>query len=380
MTGTTDTSEGGFDPIGFLQRLIRMETCDPPGREIEIATLVLDELRAWGIEAELDEFAPGRANVLGRVPGAGGKPPLVLSAHLDTVPVGTVPWSFPPFSGAVVDGRVRGRGAADMKSAVAAIVAAAVALSRRATPLAGDVLLAFSAGESSNCLGAKRFVEQGFQKRIGALLIGEPSSLDVIVAEKAALWLRATARGRSGHVSGDPGVNAIRVMMDYLRALESVALPAPAHPLLDGPTLRVGTIAGGSAVNVTPDTCTAEIDVRLAPGIDPRAVVALLQAAAPPEITVDMTDFKPAVESAPDAPFVTLCAEACRAETNRVPAIKGVPYFSDATVLAAGLDVPFAIVGPGDLGMSGQPDESVSVEAVRTVARIYQRVAERWLA
>lgn len=380
MTSSTTGDSGAFDPIGFLQRLVAMETCDPPGREIEIATLVHDELRAHGIEAELDEFAPGRANVLGRVPGTGVKAPLVLSAHLDTVPVGSVPWSFPPFSGAVRDGRVLGRGTADMKSAVAAMIATAVELTKRAAPLAGDVLLAFSAGESSNCLGAKRFVERGFQQRIGALLIGEPSSLDVIVAEKAALWLRATARGRSGHVSGDPGVNAIRVMMDYLGGLDTLALPAPEHPLLDGPTLRVGTIAGGSAVNVTPDTCTAEIDVRLAPGIDPQSVVALLQAAAPAEIAVEMTDFKPAVESAPDSPFVTLCAEACRAETNRASAVKGVSYFSDATVLAAGLDVPFAIVGPGDLGMSGQPDESVSVDNVLAVARIYRRVAERWLA
>jgi succinyl-diaminopimelate desuccinylase len=270
MTSTTKTAGDDFDPVAFLQRLVAMETCDPPGREIEIATVVLDELRAWGIEAEIDEFAPGRANVLGRVPGAGAKPPLVLSAHLDTVPVGAVPWSFPPFSGAIRDGRVLGRGTADMKSAVAAMIATAVELTKRSTPLAGDVLLAFSAGESSNCLGAKRFVERGFQKRIGALLIGEPSSLDVIVAEKAALWLRATARGRSGHVSGDPGVNAIRVMIDYLNGLDALALPAPEHPLLDGPTLRVGTISGGSAVNVTPDTCTAEIDVRLAPGIEPK--------------------------------------------------------------------------------------------------------------
>lgn len=378
--GTSGDNGHGFDAVAFLQRLIAIETCDPPGREIDAAVVVRDQLDALGIEAELDEFAPGRANVLGRVPGAGSKPPLVLSAHLDTVPVGTAPWSSPPFSGALRDGRVHGRGAADMKSAVAAIVAAAVALKRRPEPLAGDVLLAFSAGESSNCLGARRFVERGLQARMGALLVGEPSSLDVIVAEKAALWVRATARGRSGHVSGDAGVNAIAVMMDFLRILETAELPAPPHPLLDGPSLRVGRISGGSAVNVTPDACSAEIDIRLAPGIAPDAVLAMLRGLAPDAVTLETMDFKPAVESAPDSPFVRLCAEACVAEAGRNPAILGVAYFSDATVLAAGLDVPFAIVGPGELGMSAQPDEWVSVEKVEAAARIYRRVAENWLA
>ena len=82
-----------------------------------------------------------------------------MSAHLDTVPVGEMPWSFDPFAGDIVDGRIRGRGASDMKSAVAAFVAAADRLNRRPAPLAGDVILAFTAGESANCLGARHLVK-----------------------------------------------------------------------------------------------------------------------------------------------------------------------------------------------------------------------------
>ena len=100
----------GFDVERFLSDLIRIPSCDPPGGEIEVARLVFDQLQALGIAAEIDEFAPGRANVIGRVPGAGTRLPLVFSAHMDTVPEGQQPWSFPPFAGDRKDGLIRGRG------------------------------------------------------------------------------------------------------------------------------------------------------------------------------------------------------------------------------------------------------------------------------
>lgn len=357
-----------------------MESCDPPGREIDIAKYLCDELHAHGIEAELDEFLPGRANVLGVVRGAGKKKALVLSAHLDTVPPGSADWSFPPFSGEISGSRILGRGASDMKSAVAAMLAAAVQLSRRPDPLQGDVLLAFSAGESSNCLGAKRFVERGIRERMGALLVGEPSSLDVIVAEKAVVWLRVVAHGRIGHVSGDPGTNAIDAMVDFLKVVQSVNLQYTAHPLLDGPTIRIGRIGGGSAVNVTPDSCVAEIDIRLPSSIGPDEILNRFRGIAPAGITIELDDYKPLIASRPEDPFVRICAQSCAQTLNRQPRILGVSYYSDAAILAAGMDVPFAIVGPGELGMSGQRDEYVFVENVLSAATIYEAIAVEWLA
>ncbi len=364
----------------FLREIVAIESCDPPGREVDVARVVHDRLLAFGIEAEFDEFQEGRANVLGRISGVGRKRPLVMSAHLDTVPVGQQPWSFGPFSGAIRGDRMLGRGTSDMKSAVAAMVFAAAALKKEGRPLGGDVLLAFSAGESSNCLGAKRFVERGLRDRMGALLVGEPSSMDVVVVEKAVLWLTIRAAGKVGHVSGAPGVNAIDLMVDFLHSLRGILLCHEPHPLLDGPTLRVGRIGGGSAVNVTPDSCFAEVDIRLLPGSSPEVVIDQLRRVAPPGLLIEVLDFKPAVESDPESPFVRVCREACLSECGTEPAVRGVSYYSDAVVLRDGLDVPFAIVGPGDLGMSGQPDESVSLSAVRAAARVYQRIALEWLA
>jgi succinyl-diaminopimelate desuccinylase len=182
-----------FEPISFLQQIVAIDSCDPPGGELDIAKRVHHQLRALGIESELDEFLPGRANVLGRIRGAGEKPAFVFSAHMDTVPVGSVPWLRSPFSGEISDGSLYGRGSSDMKSALVAMIAAAERLVAQRHELKGDVLLAFTAGESTNLLGARRFAERGLKSEIGAFLCGEPSDLDIVIVEKAALWLRATA-------------------------------------------------------------------------------------------------------------------------------------------------------------------------------------------
>lgn len=376
----THSSKRPFNPIQFLQQVVAIDSCDPPGGEIEIARLVHAELLALGIESELDEFLPGRANVLGRIRGTGEKPAMVLSSHMDTVPVGTVPWQRPPFSGEIVEGRLYGRGSSDMKSALAAMIAAAGSLAERRQMLKGDLILAFTAGESANLLGARRLAEQGLKKEIGAFLCGEPSDLDIIIVEKAALWLRATATGRLGHVSGQPGINAIDAMHAFLTRLYSLELECPPHPLLDGPTIRVGRIEGGSAVNLTPDNCIVDFDIRLPPGIDHLAVVRQVEDIAPEDVGISVLDFKPAVESRPDDSFVGLCSEVCARHRMRKPEIKGVSYYSDGTVLLDGLRVPFAIIGPGELGQSGQPDESVSIENVMRAVEIYQDVATAWLS
>lgn len=267
-----------------------------------------------------------------------------------------------------------------MKGALAAMVASAGQLASRSERLRGDVILAFTAGESTNLLGARRFMERGLKTEIGAFLCGEPSDLDIVIVEKAALWVRATAQGRLGHVSGDPGLNAISEMGTFLNALAALDLRCPTHPLLDGPTIRVGRIEGGSAVNLTPDRCIADIDIRLPPSVDHAEIVRQVREIAPGSVSISILDHKPAVESAPDDPFVVLCSRICTGRRGQAPAFRGVSYYSDATVMLESLDVPFAIVGPGTLGLSGQPDESVSIENVLTAVGIYTDIATEWLS
>jgi succinyl-diaminopimelate desuccinylase len=366
--------------VRLLQRLIQFPTPDPPGREIEMARFLHDTLQAWGLDSQLDEFVPGRANVIARLRGDGSGPGLVFSAHLDTMTIGTQPWDIPPFEGESHGGRVYGRGASDMKSGMAAMMLAA----RRATlwgvPLKGDLILAFAAGESSNCIGAKRIVATNGLHGAGAIVVSEPTSLRVLVAETGTWWVKATATGTAGHASGSArgqgeGANAILKIIDLAQKVRDVHFDAPKHLLLGLPTLSVGLISGGTAVNQTPDHAELSMDIRFLPGMEIDDMLATLQAVAGPDIQFETIDWKPPLEIAINHPLVELTLAACQWRLGQASTPGGVAYYSDAVVYAPALNLPRVIIGPGELGLSGQRNEYVHVEKLIAAAEIYH-----WLA
>ncbi len=372
------------EAVDLLRQLVQLETCDPPGREIEIANLVHRRLQAAGLDSTLDEFVPGRANVIGRVRGSGNRPAIVMSAHFDTMPLGTKHWEHDPFAAEIADGKLYGRGAADMKSGMASMIIAAERIAASGDRLGGDVVLAFSAGESSNCLGANRMVETRALDGAGVILVSEPSSMDVLIAEKGALWIRLIAHGQAGHRSGASGSmggghNAIERMLDALLALRSFAFDVPDHPLLGTPTVNVGTVKGGMVVNLTADRCEAEIDIRPLPGMDPDAIEAAILAHVGNDLDLERIDYKPPVETAADHPFVEICLGVTSDVRGAKAEPKGASYYSDATVLTPAFDLPMVIIGPGPLGMSGQTDEHVETAAVDQAADFFEKVAREWL-
>jgi len=343
------------DLIALLQRLIQFPTEDPPGREIEMAQFVYEMTQAMGMECKIDEFLPGRANVVARVKGNGSKPGLIFSAHFDTMTIGTQgnTWTHPPFGGEIHDGKVYGRGTSDMKSGMAAMIVAAQQVLQQGHSLQGDLILAFTAGESSNCIGAKRLLEKN----------------ELIV---------------SGHSSGatgglGTGSNAILKLVDLINNLQSFRFDVAAHPLLGEPTVSIGTINGGSAVNQTPDHAELGIDIRFLPGMEVDDMLSALRSVAGPDIEFETIDLKPSVEIVADHPLVTLTANAVKERLGDVKPPSGVAYYSDAVFLSPALNIPRVIIGPGELGFSGIVDEYVEVEKLVASAEIYQQIAYDYL-
>ncbi|MEZ5924209.1 MAG: M20 family metallopeptidase [Hyphomicrobiaceae bacterium] len=371
--------------VALAQELIRVDTVDPPGNERAAAEFVAKVLADAGIRAELIDIGPGRANLLARVKGSGERKSLVYSAHFDTIPADPAEWSRSPFGGEVAEGKLHGRGATDMKAGMAAMVMAAVALKRANAPLKGDLVLALTAAENSNCLGAEAFVRGGRLRDAGALLISEPSSLDVFVAEKGALWLRATATGDYGHNAfsesrtGDRG-NAILRMAEFLSRVRDLEIEAPPHRHLGPPTINVGLIDGGVSRPIIAHRCTADIDVRTVPGLKPAAVLAQFRGIAGRHVTVEQTGFKPPVDTPDDDPFVKLCLDVTGEVRGRSVRPAGVGYYSDGTVLAPALGIPLVIIGPGETGMSGAVDEHCDLGKLALASRIYEKIAHRALS
>lgn len=371
--------------LKLTRELLAIDTIDPPGNEETAAKIMARKLAAEGIESTFQTIAPGRTNLIARLKGTGGRPGLSMSAHFDTIGVDPETWTRNAFAGDVENGRVYGRGSTDMKGGMAAMAMAAIEIKRAGKPLRGDLVLHFTAAENSSLLGAKALVEGGYLEGVGALLNSEPSSMRLFVTEKGTVWIRATASGDTGHSAfrngekGDRG-NAIVRMARFIDRIHDLDLKAPPHRNLKPPTINPGLISGGLSAPLTPSRAVCDIDVRLVPGLSPEAVLAALEAQAGPHISLVILDSKPPVDTPDDHPFVQLCLAELKDETGYDGGPEGVPYYSDCAVIAPVLNLPMVIIGPGEVGHSGRPDEYCEIDKLEASVKVYHRIAERYLA
>ena len=217
--------------VQLLQKVIQIESTNPPGNEIGLARWLADFFRQAGLDPELLEYEENRANLIVRLRGTGDQPALIFSAHMDTVPAGKIPWMFPPFSATLHENKIYGRGAADMKGGLATMAEAVRILAQSDLPLRGDLIVAFTYDETYGLEGSKQLVDGGYLNDAGAVLISEPSTLDVFIAEKGALWLKCRAKGKTAHTSMPHlGHNAIFEMVHFLQRVESqLDLGKPEH-------------------------------------------------------------------------------------------------------------------------------------------------------
>lgn len=374
--------------VELTRDLIRFHTVNPPGDELPAAEYLGRRMEEMGLEVELQALAPNRANLIGRLPGE-GEGHLVFTGHLDVVPPGGQEWEHAPFEAEVANGRIFGRGSVDMKGAVASITAALGALARAGFRPKADVIAAITCGEEVGALGARAMVERRSLVGSRYLVVGEPSGLDVFIGEKGPLGVRIRALGRTGHGSMPQlGINAVSYMARLIPRLEAYPFPYQESALLGHPTLSVNVITGGNKLNVVPDVCEIQVDLRTLPGQNQGQIVDLIREMAwevartfHPDlrVEVDAISSKPPLETDRAEPLVGAMVASVEAVRGTVPFVGGVPYGTDAAVLGPGFDIPMVICGPGEPGMAHQPDEAVEVEQLAQATEIYVDLTQRLL-
>ena len=255
-----------IDPIELSRELIAFNTINPPGNELSCIRHLERILTSAGLQTSLHTFAPEHANLIAKIGGVGSKPPLCLTGHVDTVPLGNAPWSVDAFAGEIKDGKIYGRGSTDMKCGVAAFVAAIGNMTVQLEGTSG-ALLVITAGEEIGCEGAFHLARAGILEPAGAVVVAEPTSNAALVGHKGALWLRLIIKGVTAHGSMPHlGVNAAYKAARVLTALETFQFNVAPHPYLGSPTLNVGTVHAGLNVNSVPDRAEIGIDIRSIPG------------------------------------------------------------------------------------------------------------------
>lgn len=372
--------------VSLLRRVLRINTVNPPGDELEVAQILEGFFQENGIEAEVDEFSPGRANLLARLPGDSGHAgSLVFCGHMDVVPAGGTAWELDPFEAEERGGRIHGRGASDMKSGLVAM-AVALANLKAGGAATGEILFAATAGEEVDCCGMRRFVELGTFEDASGVVIAEPTREDVVLAHKGALWIEISTRGKTAHGSmPEEGINAIEHMHHLLGALlKDFWFDGEPDPILGSPTLSVNRIDGGVKVNVVPDECILQVDIRTTPLQEHSDIFEDLQ-----HLLDSVRDDVPVLDyemrvlqerspvSTPTDAELARTAEDLRRERYGSPSSRlAVPYYTDASILA-GLSPtpPVVIYGPGDDRLAHQPNEWVSVEAFHRSIGFFEELA-----
>lgn len=377
------------DVVSICRQLVRIKSVNPPGSELAIAEYVAGVLRESGLDVELVAHGPDRASVLARLKGSGELPGLLYSAHLDTVPVGAETWLHDPFGGEVADGKVWGRGSADMKGTLAAMMVAAKVLAATEVSLRGDLILAATAGEEVDSLGAVALAARPDLGPVQAVIVGEPSYNDLYVAEKGALWLELTTHGKTAHGSmPDLGRNAVVMMVALLSELNRLSVPYTEHPILGSFSQSINTIAGGVKTNVVPHQCTATVDMRTVPGQNHKVIlrqveelIASLEQRLPNFCaSVKIINDRPPLTTSLEEPVVRHFADVVMQVTGQRPVPKGACYFTDAVAFVPVLKAPMIICGPGQARMAHQPDEHVEVSKLVESARLFTLAAARLLA
>ena len=362
--------------VECLQQLVALPSVNPEhtrdpeiANEFRVAEFLAEYLSEKGFQIEWDRATPERPNLIASYGPAAPVRTLLLEAHTDTV--GVEGMVISPFDPRIENGRLHGRGSCDTKGPMAAALCALTPERLERLAQAGVRILFVGAfGEEKGNLGAERLVEQGVGA--DAAIILEPTDLNVVHAHKGALWVELTLSGELAH-SSEPtkGLNAINAMADLLGWLQTrIAADCERHgdAALGSPTLNVGRIEGGMAINIVPHHCRVEIDRRIVPGESPddflqpleqqleqmklegriRAYTLKIIKAGMPFITD------------PAAPLVCQLRQAIES-SGRPAEVTTAAWYSDAG--AFGMTCKEVVVfGPGSIAQAHTKDEYIDIE------------------
>ena len=415
--------------IAWVQALTRIPSVWKPETgegEAVAAAWVADRCREIGLETHVEEVAPGRPNVVGWMRGPRSaratkderrrtkddtednlrpsslviRPPvLMFEGHTDVVTEGDPAlWTDPPFSATLRDGRIYGRGANDMKAGLVCALAAIKALKESGVALGGDIVLGAVCDEEGRMLGIKHFVERGWADDVTAAIVCEPEENHLCIAQKGVMWIKVVISGVMAHGAMPlTGVNAMYPMARLLTAVHALeereVVKHGRHEFLGQPSITPTIVqspprgSGEPQNNVMPGAAECVLDFRLIPGQDADALAATIETLLKAAIAVDdrlsytcqVLEVRAPTATDRTEPVVQALAGAYADLSGATPIYGGVPGSTDGTILNARKGIPIVTCGPGDIYIPHHIDEWVSVDEIKTAARLYVLAAIRYL-
>lgn len=259
--------------IRLTQKLIRIDSQNPPGDEFRIARFVRDYLNGLGLRTKIYEFKKRRSNVIAILKGENNKRSMLITPHLDTVPAG-VSWKQEPFSAKIKNNRIYGLGATDCKGNLACAMEAINSIVEDKAALGYNLIFAATADEETGSdLGLVPLLEKGILKPDLALVL-DADDFGVIITQKGLIHLKVKVQGKRAHGAYPwRGLNAIDLAIDIIKEIKAHKFIYKKNKYLKAPTMNIGTIKGGDKVNIVADWCEFELDFRFLPGANARVLL-----------------------------------------------------------------------------------------------------------
>ena len=376
--------------LQHLEKLIAFPSVSRDSN-LDLIAYLRDFLGGLGIASTLVHNEDGRKANLWATIGPADTPGVVLSGHTDVVPVEGQAWSSDPFQLTKRDGNFYGRGTADMKGFIACCLAAAEKAAQRT--LHTPIHLAFSYDEEIGCVGVRRLLDllKDAPVKPRLCIVGEPTLMQAVTAHKGKLGFRVTAHGLEAHSSLAPiGVNAIYMAADLIGAIRAIQQDIAENGISDGDyevaytTLHVGKMQGGEVMNIVPNRCTFDFEIRYLPEDDEHAIVARIKAAAEKIAAgyrgvFDRARFEFAdLQSYPamNTPVDSEAVKFVHALTGGNSTGK-ITFGTEGGLFQKALGTPAVVCGPGNIAVAHKPDEHVSEAQMAQCDRMLERLVER---
>lgn len=371
------------EAVELTQKLVRIESTNPGKGEGSIAVFMSDYLSGCGAKLEFDEVEDGRCNVIAQIDAREQERvsenkemqnALVLSCHMDTV-VLDEGWTYNPLGGEIRDGRLYGRGSCDMKSGLACALSVfrqtAEKVAAGEVSLVRPLKLLCTVDEEGNMQGIERAIEAGDVKAQDWVLDLEPTDGQIQMAHKGRFWIEMTIHGMTAHASKpEQGADAVAAAGEIISRIRRAFLEMPEHRTLGRSTVTFGQIIGGYQPYVVPDKCSVWLDMRLAPPINDKKVLEIIDniiEETQKEIPGIRTKYKitgnrPYIEQNENSELMKNLKKACMEATGKEPETGAFSGYTDTAVIAGVLHNSECMsYGPGSLKMAHKPDEYVEI-------------------
>ncbi len=392
MTAITPTEQkvlqqlDGEAALSFLQALVRSDSQNPPGREKETALLLQSKLASLGLSCQLQQVEDQRYNILALLPGE-SEEQLLFNGHMDTVSIGTPDnWTVAPLGGEIIDGKLYGRGACDMKAGLAAMVYAIEAIVKSGVPRKKSILFTGVIDEEVYFKGTQALIDHKLLNNCTRAYVSEPTSLGAAASLQGACEFTAHIHGKAAHTGmAEIGVSAIYPMARFIAALEELHQQLQTKGKQLGftvnPSINVGVVQGGHDVLLVPDHCLVHFDRQVFPGEDMSQAITQIETLfrqicnshnVEGKITCNQ-HFNP--WRSPDGhPVAQVLTDAHHKITGRDPQAILFRAYAEIEMLAT-LGIPGMLYGPGSILQAHRPDEFVRTEEVITAAKTYALIA-----